>query len=135
MSREPKRLGGLGTVIVVALILALIAATGFVVWLCIDMVNQVPEATQPTSGVELPVDPTNEMPTEAPTETTEPPTTEPESTEPSEDTEPDTTEPETSEPETSEPGDDPNADWQEFKMYYYINSGGNLSPNCRQRQI
>jgi len=77
MSREPRRLGGLGTVIVIALILALIAATGLVVWMCIDMVNQVPVVTKPTSGVELPADPTEEMPTEVPTETTVPPTTEP----------------------------------------------------------
>ena len=43
MSREPKRLGGLGTVIMVLVILGLIAATGFLVWLCIDMVNLAPE--------------------------------------------------------------------------------------------
>ena len=77
MSREPKRLGGIGTVIVVLLILGLIAATGFLVWLCIDMVNLAPENGQTTEqSVALPtevVDPTEEMPTE----TTVPPTTEP----------------------------------------------------------
>ena len=34
MSREPKRLGALGTVIMVLVILGIIAATGFVAWLC-----------------------------------------------------------------------------------------------------
>ncbi len=77
MSREPKRLGALGTVITVLLILGIIAATGFVAWLCIDMVNQTPENSVSTDqAVELPTeaaDPTEEMPTE----TTVPPTTEP----------------------------------------------------------
>ena len=78
MSREPKRLGILGTVIAVLLILGIIAATGFVVWLCIDMVNQKPE--NPTStgqSVALPTEKETAA-TEAPTETTAPPvTTEP----------------------------------------------------------
>lgn len=77
MSREPKRLGALGTVIITALILALIAATGLLVWLCIDMVNKDPEnAVSADQSVALPTDeavPTTEMPTE----TTVPPTTEP----------------------------------------------------------
>ena len=77
MSREPKRLGGIGTVITVLLILGLIAATGFLVWLCIDMVNLTPENSQSTQqSVALPTD-ASEATEEAPTETTVPPTTEP----------------------------------------------------------
>ncbi len=76
MSREPKRLGALGTVITVLLILGILAATGFLVWLCIDMVNLTPENAQSTEqSVALPVEPTGENPTELPTETTVPPTT------------------------------------------------------------
>ena len=48
MSREPKRLGALGTVIMVLVILGIIAATGFVAWLCIDMVNLKPETVPST---------------------------------------------------------------------------------------
>jgi len=75
MSREPKRLGALGTVIMVLIILGLIAATGFVVWLCIDMANLKPENAQLNNqSVALPTD--SKEPTEAmPTETTVPPTT------------------------------------------------------------
>ena len=74
MSREPRRLGVLGTVISTLLILALIAATGFVIYLCVDMVNQEPETLQQTEIIEMPT----EAPTEAaPTETTVPPTTAP----------------------------------------------------------
>ena len=43
MSREPKRLGALGTVIMVLVILGIIAATGLVVWKYIDLVNMNPE--------------------------------------------------------------------------------------------
>ena len=78
MSREPKRLGALGTVIMVLIILGLIAAIGFVAWLCYDMVNLAPENTVSTESVELPGDvtaSTTEAPTEAPTEATVPPTT------------------------------------------------------------
>lgn len=75
MSREPKRLGALGTVIMVLVILGIIAATGFVAWLCIDMVNQVPENSQSTDqAVQLPTE-TAEPTVEMPTETTVPPTT------------------------------------------------------------
>lgn len=75
MSREPKRVGTLATVIVVLLILALIAGSGFMIWLCIDLANQDAPQTQPDSTVaQLP---TVEM-TTAPTETTVPPTTIPE---------------------------------------------------------
>ena len=79
MSREPKRLGALGTVIMVLVILGIIAATGLLVWLCIDMVNLTPEGTQSTDqSVVLPAEsqkPTEEMPTETtvPPTTTEPP--------------------------------------------------------------
>ena len=79
MSREPKRLGAVGTVIMVLVILGLIAATGFLVWLCIDMVNLEPENAQSSGqSVALPTDaadPTEEMPTETtvPPTTTEPP--------------------------------------------------------------
>ena len=75
MSREPKRLGALGTVIMVLVILGIIAATGFVVWLCIDMVNLEPENSVSTEqAVELPTD-ARETTMEMPTETTVPPTT------------------------------------------------------------
>ena len=75
MSREPKRLGALGTVITVLMILGILAATGFLVWLCIDMVNLAPEHVQSTEqSVALPTE--NQKPTEEmPTETTVPPTT------------------------------------------------------------
>ena len=79
MSREPKRLGVVGTIITVLMILGLIAATGFLVWKCIDMVNLVPENVQSTDqSVALPTEtqkPTEEMPTETtvPPTTTEPP--------------------------------------------------------------
>lgn len=78
MSREPKRLGALGTVIMVLVILGIIAATGFVVWLCIDMVNLKPENAQSTEqSVVLPSE-TQETTEQVPTETTLPPvTTEP----------------------------------------------------------
>ena len=75
MSREPKRLGVVGTIITVLMILGLIAATGFLVWKCIDMVNLVPENVQSTDqSVALPTE--TQKPTEGmPTETTVPPTT------------------------------------------------------------
>ena len=79
MSREPKRLGALGTVIMVLVILGLVAASGYVAWLCYDMVNLKPDNTASTESVELPGEdvtaPTNEMPTETtvPPTTTEPP--------------------------------------------------------------
>ena len=74
MSREPRRIGTLGTVISTLLILALIAASGFVVYLCVDMADAEPETMQQTDVIEMPT----EAPTEAPTtEATEPPTTAP----------------------------------------------------------
>ena len=73
MSREPKRLGALGTVIAVLVILGIIAATGFVVWLCVDMVNKTPDNTLSTDqSVELPLETEAAPGTEEPTETTEP---------------------------------------------------------------
>jgi len=76
MSREPKRLGGLATFLATLLILGIIAATAFVIFLCVDMVNQGPvrETTQETVLV-LPTQ-TQEAttePTTVPTETTLPP--------------------------------------------------------------
>lgn len=76
MSRNPRRVGGLTTVLVTVLILALIAATGFVIWKCIDMVNMESGQTAPTgSSIELPTEAATA--TAAPTETTVPPTTAP----------------------------------------------------------
>ena len=79
MSREPKRLGVLGTVIAVLLILGIIATTGFLVWLCVDMVNKTPDNTLPADQtVALPLETEGTSVTEMPTETTEPiATTEP----------------------------------------------------------
>ena len=75
MSREPKRIGTLGTVISTLLILALIAATGFVVYLCVDMVNAEPETPPQIEVIEMPTEaPAEAAPT---TEATEPPTTAP----------------------------------------------------------
>jgi len=75
MSREPKRLGALGTVIMVLVILGIIAATGLVVWKCIDMVNLKPENAPSTEqSVAMPAE-TQAPTTEMPTETTVPPTT------------------------------------------------------------
>ena len=75
MSREPKRLGVLGTVIMLLVILGIIAATGFVVWKCIDMVNLKPEnAPSAEQSVAMPTE-TQVPTTEMPTETTVPPTT------------------------------------------------------------
>ena len=68
MSREPKRLGALGTAIVVLVILGIIAATGFVVWLCVDMVNKTPDNTLSTDeSVALPRETEGTTATEMPT--------------------------------------------------------------------
>lgn len=73
MSREPKRVGFLGTFVVTLLILAMIAATGFVIWQCVDMANKVPEQPLPeNNSVVLPTEETEA--TIQPPETT-PPTT------------------------------------------------------------
>ncbi len=71
MARNPKRLGALGTVIATVLILAIIAATGYVIFLCVDMVNREPETTNPGLSVVLPT-----TAAEATEEPTVPPTTE-----------------------------------------------------------
>ena len=76
MSHNPKRVSGLTAAIITLLILAMIAATAFVIWLCIDMVNSEPEATTQETSVVLPTAATSA--TTEPTETTVPPTTEPE---------------------------------------------------------
>ena len=78
MSREPKRLGGLATFLVTLMILGIVAATGFVIWMCIDMVNQEPEQSATSEIVELPGEIQQPQETQAPTETTVPPTTLPE---------------------------------------------------------
>ena len=76
MSHNPKRVGGFTAVLITLLILALIAATGFVIWLCIDLVNMEPGQTVSTEQtVALPTGAATEA---VPTETTVPPTTEPE---------------------------------------------------------
>ena len=74
MSRNPNRSGGAVKVLLILLILVLIAATGGMIWLCIDLVNSPApqmQATQPQQQV---------LPTQAPTlppPTTVPPTTAP----------------------------------------------------------
>lgn len=75
MAREPKRIGFLATIVVTLLILAMIAATVFVIWLCMDMVNKEPEqTTQPETSVVLPTETTMATePTETQAPTTEPP--------------------------------------------------------------
>ncbi len=73
MSRNPKRGGAGTTVLLTLLILLMIAATAFVIWLCIDMTNRQPEnpSTQ-ESVVRLPTAAVTQPPE------TQPPTTEPE---------------------------------------------------------
>lgn len=71
MSRNPKRVGVLGTMIATLLILAMIAATGYVIRLSLDLVDQ--EAAPTTNNTSPIVLPTQEA---VPTETeTEPPET------------------------------------------------------------
>lgn len=72
MSRNQKS-GGLAKALLIVLILLLIAATAFLIWLCIDMVNTQPQQIQtPQVTIELPTEVTTQ-----PLETTEPPTTAP----------------------------------------------------------
>lgn len=74
MSRNPKRSNTGVIVLLTVLILVMIAATGLVVWLCIDLVNTEPEYTAPSSNaVVLPSETTPK-----PTETVPPETTQPE---------------------------------------------------------
>lgn len=75
MAREPKRLGFFATFVMTLVILAMITATGFVIWLCADMVNKVPENTVP-ENTSIPLPTVTTAATTEPTET-EAPTTEP----------------------------------------------------------
>lgn len=76
MARNPKRLGVFGTILTTVLILALIAATAFVIYLCVDLVNQKPDYSISTEdAVTLPTDAATTPPET--TEATEPPTTAP----------------------------------------------------------
>lgn len=74
MSRNPKRGNTVVVALLTILILLMIAATGLVIWLCIDLVNAEPEDTAPSSNAAV-------LPTETtpkPTETEPPETTQPE---------------------------------------------------------
>lgn len=51
MSRNPKRGNTAVTALLIVLILVMIAATGLVIWLCIDLVNTQTDATAPSSSV------------------------------------------------------------------------------------
>ena len=78
MSNKPKRSHTGVIVFLILLILAMIAATAFVIWLCIDMVNQDPAIDAPAdSSIVLPVQTEATEPEEAPatTETLPPETT------------------------------------------------------------
>ena len=75
MAREPKRLGFLATFVMTLIILAMITATGFVIWLCVDMANQTP-APPAAEEITLVVPTTEATAATEPTET-EAPTTEP----------------------------------------------------------
>ena len=72
MSREPKRLGFLGTFLSILLILAIIGATAYIGWLCVEMTTRGPEQTLPQTSIQLPTEEAT-LPTQ-PAET-EPPTT------------------------------------------------------------
>ena len=79
MAKKPQRKNTGLIVFLIALIIASIAATAFVIWLCIDMANQDPAHLQsPEQSVQLPTEysePTVEVTTEptVPPTTTEPP--------------------------------------------------------------
>ena len=74
MSRNPNRSGGPAKVLLIALIALLIAATGLMIWLCVDLVNApTPQVSKPQQEMTLPTQP----PTLPPPPTTEPPTTAP----------------------------------------------------------
>ena len=68
MSKSPKRGHTLITVILILLILAMIAATAFIIWLCIDMTNQKPVTESQSVSIVLPE---QTEPEEAPIPTTE----------------------------------------------------------------
>lgn len=74
MSRNPKRGNTALVVLLTILILVMIAATGLVVWMCIDLANAQPEITASSAGsIALP---SETLPT--PSETEPPETTQPE---------------------------------------------------------
>jgi len=67
MSRDPKRARPITVVLIVLLILLMIAATGLVIWLCIDMVKAPassprPSVQQPTQALTLPTQPPATVP-------------------------------------------------------------------------
>lgn len=72
MSQNPRRLGVGATIVITLLILALVAATGFVIWMCIDLASPSVEQPLPDASIDLP-----SSATEATEEETEPPTTAP----------------------------------------------------------
>ena len=73
MSRNPKHVSTLTTVLVTLLIVLMIAATGLIIWLCISMVQpEQPQVNTHTQNIEL-LTPS----TAATTEPTQEPTTEP----------------------------------------------------------
>ena len=77
MSRNPRRVGIGATIVITLLILALIAATGFIIWLCIDLANLESDQTTPVdTSVALPQTGTEATEPIA-EETLPPPTTEP----------------------------------------------------------
>ena len=75
MARREKRTSGLTTFVVILLILTVIAATGYVLWLCIDIVNQPAEKTAIAEPIVLPAPATEPItpPTTIPTYPTEKP--------------------------------------------------------------
>ena len=80
MSQKPRR-HTTAIVILTLLILAMIAATGFVIWLCIDLASAKPPQTTPESpSIHLPTDTASPAPVQTqPPETTVPPEPVPES--------------------------------------------------------
>lgn len=75
MSRKPKRKISGVVIFLTVLILCMVAASAYMVYLCIDLANQEPAVTVPENSISLPTAPT-QTPTEA-TETEVPATTEP----------------------------------------------------------
>lgn len=51
MSRKPKRNGSGLIAALITLIVVMIAATGLVIWLCIDIVNSTPQPSNPSANV------------------------------------------------------------------------------------
>ena len=75
MSRNPKRKASGVVVFLTILILLMIGATAYMVYLCVDLVNQEPTVTVPDTVISLPTAPTEaatEPPETQPVETTEP---------------------------------------------------------------